>query len=87
MASNYGLEVSAGKLVYTAPDGSQAAAPGTGMIAPEYSATTNYTKGDLVFYSGKLYSAKQNITAETWHASKWQETTIAAAIAAKADKT
>lgn len=85
--ANFGLSVSDGKLVYTDPSGTSASAPGLNMIAADYAATSNYTKGDLCVYSGKLYMAKQNITAESWKASHWQETTVGAAIATKADKT
>lgn len=55
-------------------------------IAPEYDKTATYLKDALVIYDGKLYAAKANIgTAEAWTAAHWEERTLAAAIAKKAD--
>ena len=55
-------------------------------LAPEYDKTATYTKDALVIYEGKVYAAKANIgTAEVWTPAHWEETTIAAAIAKKAD--
>ena len=56
------------------------------VFAPAYSKKT-YTKGDLVMHEDRLYSAKANIgTAEDWTAAHWDETTVAAQLALKADK-
>lgn len=55
-------------------------------IAPEYDKTKTYLKDALVIYDGKLYAAKANIgTAEAWTAAHWEERTVAAAIAKKAN--
>ena len=53
------------------------------LIAPAYS-KKNWSEGDLVTYNKKLYKAKADITAENWTAAHWDETTIAAEIAALA---
>lgn len=56
------------------------------MIAPDYSTSASYSKGDFVVYRnpasvyGKLYKAKQNISAESWNASHWDEVNIGASI-------
>ena len=56
-------------------------------LAPEYDKTATYAKDALVIYDGKLYAAKAAInTAEAWTAAHWEERTIAAALAKKADK-
>lgn len=55
-------------------------------LAPEYDKTATYAKDALVIYDGKLYAAKAAIgTAEVWTPAHWEERTIAAAIAKKAD--
>lgn len=50
------------------------------MIAPDYSATSTYAKGDLVVHGDKLYKCSTAIaTAEAWTAAHWTETTMAEA--------
>ena len=56
------------------------------LIAPVYS-KKNFSAGDLCIHDGKLYTAKNNITAENWTASHWTETTVSAMLQTKADKT
>lgn len=92
--ANYGMSVSSGKLVYTAPDGSTATAPAASstpalsIIAPEYSKKT-YAVGDYCIHDGKFFVCKTAITGsgENWTAAHWTETTVGAALAGKANKT
>lgn len=42
------------------------------LISATY-AVQNYNRSDIVFYDGKLYRANQNITAEAWDATHWDE--------------
>lgn len=56
------------------------------LIAPVYS-KKNFSAGDLCIHEGKLYTAKNNITAENWTAAHWTETTVSAMLQTKADKT
>ena len=46
------------------------------LIALTY-AEQNYNLSDIVFYDGKLYSANQNITAESWNPDHWNEVLLA----------
>lgn len=84
--ANYGFEISAGNLKYSDPAGGTVTASGLEVLVPAYKKGA-YSKGDLCSYGGAVYQAKQNITSENWTASHWQATNLAAAIAAKADKT
>ena len=46
-------------------------------IAPNYSATSTYGRGDLVWYDGGLYRCTTTIeTAEAWTSTHWTATTI-----------
>ena len=82
--NNYGFRWSGTALYFIKPDGSEvvigtgaAAANANANIAPEYDATSTYSKDDLVIHDGKLYKAKADIgTAEAWTAAHWDETTI-----------
>lgn len=48
-----------------------------GNMAPVYSASETYYKGDLVIYESLLYEAKQNIsTPEAWTPAHWEQTTV-----------
>ena len=53
------------------------------MIAPEYTKKT-YSEGDVVTHGGKLYAAKADIDPAdaSWTAAHWEQTTVAALIAA-----
>ena len=85
--ANYNISYESGKLVYRDPAGNTVSAVTPAWIAPEYTKTT-YAKNQLVMHEGKLYYAKSAIgSAENWTASHWTETTIAAAMNLKADKT
>lgn len=45
--------------------------------APAYSATSTYSKGEYVTYSGKIYQALIDITtAENWNSKHWIEVTV-----------
>lgn len=46
------------------------------LIALTY-AEQNYNLSDIVFHNGKLYSANQNITAESWNPNHWNEVLLA----------
>ena len=75
MMANYGMSVTSGQLVYTAPDGSSATAPAAAstpdlsIIAAEYSKKT-YAVGDYCIHDGKFYVCKTAITGsgEAWTA-------------------
>ena len=83
----YNLNYGSGKLDYVDPAGNSCIVITPAWVAPEYTKTT-YAKNQLVMHEGKLYYAKAAIgTAENWTASHWQETTLAAVINNKADKT
>lgn len=48
-----------------------------GIVAPAYSASETYYKGDLVIYGSLLYEAKQSISApEAWTPAHWEQTTV-----------
>ena len=49
-----------------------------GTRPTEFSATSNYSKGDLVYRSteNRSYSAKDAITASAWDATEWEEVSI-----------
>lgn len=84
---NYNMSYGSGKLDYKDAEGNSCIIITPAWIAPEYTKTT-YAKNQLVMYEGKLYYAKAAIgTAENWTAAHWQETTIAAVMNNKADKT
>lgn len=56
------------------------------VIAPQYSASSTYSRGDYVLYEGDLYYAKQDITtAEAWTASHWQSAVVGDALKALKD--
>ena len=45
-------------------------------VAPDYSSSKTYSKGDIVNHSSKIYEAKQDIsTAEAWTEAHWTEIT------------
>jgi len=46
------------------------------FITDGYNENSNYSAGDLVIEDGKLYQAKQDITAETFDPSHWQQINI-----------
>lgn len=50
-------------------------------IAPEFSATSNYAVGDLVYYEGTLYKCTTAHEAAAWNAEHFTETTLEAEIA------
>lgn len=53
-------------------------------IAADYSNSKTYAKGDVVWYNGSLYQAKQAITkAESWTASHWQKIVLTNAVNAE----
>lgn len=80
--ANYNFSYDSGVLTYKDANGNTAAFSAA-MIAPAFSATSTYSKDDLVTHDGKLYYAKANIgTAGPWDATDWTETTVAAVIAA-----
>ena len=85
--ANYNMSYGSGKLDYKDAAGNSCIIITPAWIAPEYTKTT-YAKNQLVMHEGKLYYAKAAIgTAENWTAAHWQETTIAAVMNNKADKT
>lgn len=46
------------------------------VIAPEFSASTAYAVGDLVYYDGKLYKCTTAHSAGAWNPSDFTQTTI-----------
>ena len=52
-------------------------------IAPEFSAESSYSKGDLRYHSGVLYRAKADIAAGAWDSTKWETATVAQTMASK----
>ena len=46
------------------------------IIADEFDLTASYDKGDYVIHEGKLYQAKNDVSAGVWVVNDWRETNV-----------
>lgn len=59
---------------------------GASAVTVEYSDSLTYAVGDLTSYNNNLYVCTTPITTpEAWNASHWQQTSLQALLAEKAD--